>query len=1124
MNATWTNARAWARCGALLAFLLAGCAGEDGEDGKDGTSGTTPIVPTNTILQKWEDPPGVVLAITSITGATGPSGTFQAGDRLAVRFTAKKNDGTSWALSELASGHILVSGPTFNYQRVIPDTTDVLTAAVDNLDGTFTYTFAATLPAAYLAPINDTTAFGDLDGELTGDPLLAGTYTVGFWCRWNYTVDGNDYKDVGQATAEFLVNGAATVASREVVKTDNCNRCHSEIQFHGGSRRTVPICLLCHTSGAEDSSGNGVAIDFRVMIHKLHDGEHLPSVLGVATKSDGSRDYAVTPTPYVVSGSDYSEVAFPVWPNLNTSMPRDFGYSGLSSTEKNLETEILRGATECTKCHGDPDGTGPMTAPAQGDLYRSQPSRRACGSCHDDIDWALPYNSNQSSMPPQLDDSACLFCHAPNAPSPLSTTKAHLHPINDPTVNPGVNFDITAISGGSLGGGNFTAGDKPSVTFTLKDDTGADVSLATLDSTSTILVGPTNNYQLVFPFATPNGASSGLPVDFSGRLLSSSTTSKGSMSKVVDATARETLVVQFTSTTAFTVTGTTSGALGGSALASATSTNPSGSSLGTLLLTSAAVPQTIAVAFTSPTAFTVTGSSSGAMGSGTMPAATSASTSFTSTDGSVTFILSSGANAFAAGNTIHLVVFRCGAANPALFGIVAGTASFAVNDRFVYDTVGAAPTYTFALPMDIATEFLGDGTGVVGQTLTAGNLPVYYGRQTLFERTGLAGVATTLSAACAARDRFVVVAAIDAGLAAGDNVVLDNGVVGKEEYVLVGKVDAATSRIWFRTPLRYSHAAASSFQEATFQQRLEGIHYTLTAATGTVTSLAPGFVAGNAIVLSYRTDGRFGWNRAAGDTLQAVFVPPINDSPDLDASWGDWSGLSFVDGTYSASIWGRKNAVLKIQNEVQTYNGIGEASTENILYGAATVIEPYHVISAGTNCDACHSMVGPFHGGNRRDFNTCVLCHGVAGSEDWPIYGTTPATQPTTGVSINFRTMLHKIHRGEELYNASTYVVLGNSSSVNAYGEIRFPAMPDGTRECTKCHGTADNWFDPGVRQHPSQSPPTREWRAACGACHDSPAAQAHIDINTSASGLESCEICHGPGSDFSVEIMHKVR
>jgi OmcA/MtrC family decaheme c-type cytochrome len=1105
----------------LLGLLLAACSGSDGKDGKDGVS---PTIPTDTNLSRFEDAPGVVLEITAMAGGTAAGGNFKAGDAITVTFTAKKNDGTNWNLAELASGHIIVSGPTFNYQPVLPDTTDVLTAAHDNLNGTWSYTFATRIPSTYPPPLNDSPAFGAGDGELQGQTLLDGTYTVGLWCRWNYTVEGQSFKDVGQTTKDFLFGGTSTATAREVVKTDNCNRCHTTLQAHGGSRRTVPICLLCHTSGAEDSSGNGVSIDFRVMIHKLHNASHLPSVLGVATFPDGTgtRNYAATPIPYVVGGTDFSFVAFPVWPNLNTSMPRDFGYSALTSDQKALENTMLQGATECSKCHGDPDGSGPLTPPAQGDIAQTQPSRRACGACHDDVDWTQNYKANQQTMGQQPNDSSCKFCHAPSGGS-LAVADAHLHPINNPAINPGVDFAITSMGGGSGAGGNFVAGDKPTITFTLKDDSGVDVPLASLDSTSTILVGPTNNYQHVFPFASPNGASSGLPVDFSGRLVAASTSNKGSMSKVDDASVTESLVVQFVNATDFTVTGTASGGLGGASLPAAASTNPSGASLGSLTLTSAAVPQTVTVDFSSNVAFSVTGSVSGAMGSSTMPASTNASTAFTSTDGSLTFILTTGSNAFAAGNSFALVVFRCGAADPALFAVVAGSTSFATNDRFYYDTVANAATYTYALPMDIPTEFLGDGTGAAGQVLTAANVPVYFGRQTLSERTGLAGAATTLAAASGARDRFVVVAAIDAGLAIGDTAVLDNGVAGLEEYALIGFIDVATNKIWFRTPLRFPHASGAGFQEATLATRLQGVHYSLDPAAGTITSLGAGFGLGNALVLSYRTDGAFGWFRAVGDTLQSVYVPPINDSPDLEQSWGEWSGLPFVDGTYSASIWGRKNTILEVQNEVQTYNGIGEASTFNLLFGGATTVDPYHVISTGDNCNACHTMVGPFHGGNRRDFNTCVLCHGVAGSEDWPIYGTKVATLPTTGVTINFRTMLHKVHRGSELFDKD-YAVLGNNSSVNTYGEIVFPAMPSGTMECTKCHGTADNWNAPGNRQHPAQTTPTREWRAACGACHDSPADTGHIDAMTSPAGLESCEVCHGSDAEFSVELMHKVR
>src|SRR6185369_15756431 len=105
--------------------------------------------------------------------------------------------GTNWDISEMNYGRILASGPSFNYQRVLPEATNVASTAIDNGDGTYTYTFATPIPAAYAAPLNDSDAFGADDGELTGQALLPGTYTLGLYFGWNYTVGETSHRDAG---------------------------------------------------------------------------------------------------------------------------------------------------------------------------------------------------------------------------------------------------------------------------------------------------------------------------------------------------------------------------------------------------------------------------------------------------------------------------------------------------------------------------------------------------------------------------------------------------------------------------------------------------------------------------------------------------------------------------------------------------------------------------------------------------------------------------------------------------------------------------------------------------------------------------------------------------------------
>jgi OmcA/MtrC family decaheme c-type cytochrome len=1137
---------------ALAVLVLAGCGGSDGSNGKNGQPGAPgDPAPTPTSLSNFDDPPGVNFGINGLSGGGGGSLTadaadvphFSVGDKITVNFSLTKGDGSPWGLSEMSTVRVLVSGPSFNYQRVMAEQNDVVANAVKQPDGSWSYTFPTAIPSTYLAPLNDSDSFGASDGELTGQPLLAGTYTLGLYGYWTYTVNGQEYKDVGNVETDFLLGNSSTLAPHEVVTRDNCNQCHVNLQAHGGMRRDTRLCQLCHTAGAEDKNDAtaggtpGVSIDFKVMIHKLHNGAHLPSVNGVATNDDGTRNYAATPQPYQLVGfgdaiHDFSEVHYPVWPNLTSNMPKDFGYSALTSGQKTQEDNIRGGATTCLKCHGDPDATGPLPAPAQGDLYKLQPSQNACGSCHDDIRWDKPYTSNQQTMPEQVSgNQACNACHASDGTA-LAVSDAHLHPLDNPVLNPGVNVNVTSLSGGTGAGGKFQAGDAPIFHYTLKDDDGNDVPITGMDSSSAVFNGPTWSQQIITPYNSSNGVSIS-PYDFAGRLQSSSSTGKGTMSKVVPTgtPVAETLVVQFSSATAFSVNGTASGDLGAGALPASPSTNPSSSSLGGLILTSAAVPQTVTVAFTDNTHFSVTGSVSGVMGNGTLPAGTNGSVKFVSGDGTLTFDLTVGATAFVGGNSIYLVIYKGGAANPVLFAIVAGRTSFGfaapAPDRFYYEVVPAAASYDLTLPMDLSAEYLGDGNGIAGQAFTAANLPVYYGRQSLSEVTATANP-TTLSADAAPYDRYVDVASTTGYSTSAPNnfLVLDAaGAVGTREYLQVALVESGT-RMWVRTPVRYAHAAGAAVQRATLTFRQEGAanQYTLDQATGTITTVAA-FGNGNALVLSYRTAGRFGWKRHLGDALQSVYQPPPNDSNALGKDWGEWTGLPYVDGTYTASLWLYTNIDVGLYGEEQVYRAAAIAANANLLYGTtATTIEPHAILESPNTCDRCHNET-QFHGSGRAGFQACVQCHGIGGAEDLPQYNTSTAAA-TTGTTIDFRTMLHKIHMGEDLANASSYAVVGFGGASSNYADVIFPPMPGGVRNCFICHGAdSDSWKEPQDRDYPTgQSPTVHEWASSCGACHVEDDAVAHIGAMTAPDGAESCGVCHGQDAEFSVEVMHKPR
>ena len=921
--------------------------------------GTTPGL-TDNVLSDAEVAPPINVQILSLDGATGPTGAFQAGDSVAVTFRLAKDDGTAWKLEEMSLARSMISGPTSNYQRVVAQQTNVGSVAVDNGDGSYTYTFPP-LPSTYLTPYNDTVSFGADDGELAGQSLLDGTYTLALLFEWSYTAGGASHDEFGGRTLDFLFGATPQlIVPREVVKTDNCNQCHTDLQAHGGMRRSSEVCVLCHTAGAEDRNTGGatpgVTIDWRIMIHKIHTGAHLPSVLGVTTDSGGTRNYAATPQPYQIVGygnsvHDFSDVVFPAWPALVSPMPRDSGYDGiLTDDEKALENLMRSGLTSCALCHGDPDGAGPLTAPAQGDLILSDPKRNTCGSCHEDWVPTNSYTSNGATMGPQLSDNACTFCHDPSGSS-LAVQDAHVHPLLNPTFATGVVFDLLSVDEDGLGAdmdGTVDAGEKVTVTFTIRDSLGADIDPADLNRHNVMISGPSENLNVLTPEMS-------------------------------------------------------------------------------------------------------------------IPAAM---------------------------------------------------------------LTGGQP-YTVNVPMRVYLEEAGTATAGADEFITefAPHWNVTGALTTVFEVTGLTvgGGSSTLAANVVVPVNYIDV--VDAtNFARDDYLAIFTG--GVPEYLLIQTVEG--NRIWFSSPYtpgyqvgpRMDYSAGSAVVEVDLAPLVEGAGYTLTAATGTITEeVGAPWLDGNRIVAEYTTDF----------VMPATYGLALNAGPDLGETSGTWAGKSLVSGTYSLGMWGHIDRTLALVGETQSYRDGAMGQRIEFLVGSADELDPWDNIDSAASCYTCHVDI-QFHGSNRRSFDACIMCHGTRGSGDRTQY-VAPNAPATDGVTINFREMLHKIHRGADLENAATYEVVGFGSgypdnySVHTYEEVHFPSMASGVQNCAACHGTgSDSFFAPTPLEHPTeQILPVKEYTAVCGACHDDEVAQAHMELQATAT-IETCTLCHAPGQNWNVEIMHTVR
>ena len=197
-----------------------------------------------------------------------------------------------------------------------------------------------------------------------------------------------------------------------------------------------------------------------------------------------------------------------------------------------------------------------------------------------------------------------------------------------------------------------------------------------------------------------------------------------------------------------------------------------------------------------------------------------------------------------------------------------------------------------------------------------------------------------------------------------------------------------------------------------------------------------------------------------------------------------------------------KTHTLAIYATRNTSDIVGKNYYDNVVHDfrpdGGTVTDTWDKTVNG-NCNVCHNPLAA-HGGSRQDVKLCVTCHN-------------PQTvDPDTGRSVNFREMIHKIHRGENLPSVKAgtpYVIIGNNSSIHDFSDVVFPKD---IRNCETCHKKGATPEEGGTQYANYFTYPSR---TACGACHD--------DISFAPGGNHAggpqaddsqCAGCHRPQGD----------
>ncbi|NJD62597.1 MAG: OmcA/MtrC family decaheme c-type cytochrome, partial [Deltaproteobacteria bacterium] len=386
----------------------------------------------------------------TITGATA-----DAAGVAAVTFTVKNGTAPVTGLTAVSAGIFKLEpkAGSLSYNRWVPyiyrpgrtvnagyrestTSSPLHGTLVENGGGSYTYTFGTNLGKATY--IDNVTLVG-YDRALT--------HRVSVYM-------GGHNGPTGEGDFDFVPSGAAVSETRNIVVTATCRKCHGpEFAGHGGDRVTVEGCVTCHSpnSAMVNTAANGgktETIEMAVMIHKMHAGRELASSKG----ADG--EFYDNPwTAADETADNYAEYAYTV-----------------GSINATWRTAAFPAVLEnCQACH-----TGSV---ANVDNWKTVPSRAACGSCHDDIDWATGANHAGGGA---ANDASCAMCHpASGAGFGQSVTGAHDWTKKDIRNIP--EFDIT-LTLDTPSRGFYVSGETPVATLVLKDHfTGA-----TLDHTTVV--------------------------------------------------------------------------------------------------------------------------------------------------------------------------------------------------------------------------------------------------------------------------------------------------------------------------------------------------------------------------------------------------------------------------------------------------------------------------------------------------------------------------------------------------------------------------------------------------------------------------------------------------------------
>ena len=451
---------------ALIAgALLGACSGDDGATGAPGAPGATgPAGPAgppgpvagntvnvaNLTAEEWAALT-IVGQVTKATVASPTTVNFKLADAAGRPIIGiGKNTSTSgtvttysnirFDLSKLVVG--TAGSPDEWISYIVQDnagvptrpTTDQNGKLVDNGDGTYVYTFARDIPKVKdqvaAATVPSTSNKADL-GDLTFDANAQTRLII----QISGSNNGVTLESAANVVFDFIPATGATIPpadlKKDLVDIKACNGCHQALAFHGGGRVDVQYCTTCHTS--QRAFGQPRVVSTNLAFPALTETKTVNAVTGITS-------FSYSPNTYVADGEviGHFNVFIHKIHNGNRLIKQNYNYANVAFNMKTFSM-LDDGQRMCTVCHD------PALATKASQAF-SDPSRRACGACHDGINWAtgggttLGGDTGGHVGRAQQDDSLCRACHQE------ATTRVDHRTLNLTKNNPAITDGLVSFT------------------------------------------------------------------------------------------------------------------------------------------------------------------------------------------------------------------------------------------------------------------------------------------------------------------------------------------------------------------------------------------------------------------------------------------------------------------------------------------------------------------------------------------------------------------------------------------------------------------------------------------------------------------------------------------------------